>query len=372
MTVCKEKTTDDSNFEERIWSLQRQHNYYAMYLYKKWSVHTTQLKQGIAQLLRHMGVTCTSQSRQADNVTVKHCLRLSCLTQNDILQSRNKTAGLQQRRKVQKRAFFFKSKPCAAPPDDQPLEWIAHTAGGTGIRDRCPSNTPISLFKRKKKNRFLRSDFPSETTTSSVSFQKSHRHRKGRKNDGITRYLKQCLKCETQPQPTTNNRNQILFSFSSDKERKTDSRIRRKKHSAAPPGIEPKVLRILVALTTELRSHNGNFDFHQAVWSGCQFYCIFVGAERNENLIRNRSRQERVYDQQSTFNHVAGAETNFSGPLIAVYTAGRQRCQQQTDSKVKLRQKAVADVSKRSTHEQRMQLLLDLRASSGQERNRQQ
>ena len=30
---------------------------------------------------------------------------------------------------------------------------------------------------------------------------------------------------------------QILFSFSSDKDRRTDSRIRRKKHSAAPPGI---------------------------------------------------------------------------------------------------------------------------------------
>ena len=38
-----------------------------------------------------------------------------------------------------------------------------------------------------------------------------------------------------------------LFSFSSDKDRRTDSRIRRKKHSAAPPGIEPRILRILVA-----------------------------------------------------------------------------------------------------------------------------
>ena len=38
-----------------------------------------------------------------------------------------------------------------------------------------------------------------------------------------------------------------LFSFSSDKDRRTDSRIRRKKHSAAPPGIEPRILRIPVA-----------------------------------------------------------------------------------------------------------------------------
>ena len=47
-----------------------------------------------------------------------------------------------------------------------------------------------------------------------------------------------------------------FFSFSTDKDRRTDSRIRRKKHNAAPPGIEPRILR---ALTTELRSHNGNF-----------------------------------------------------------------------------------------------------------------
>ena len=33
-----------------------------------------------------------------------------------------------------------------------------------------------------------------------------------------------------------------LFSFSSDKDRRTDSRIRRKKHSAAPPGIEPRII----------------------------------------------------------------------------------------------------------------------------------
>ena len=39
--------------------------------------------------------------------------------------------------------------------------------------------------------------------------------------------------------------NNQLFSFSSDKDRRTDSRIRRKKHSAAPPGIEPRILRIL-------------------------------------------------------------------------------------------------------------------------------
>ena len=43
--------------------------------------------------------------------------------------------------------------------------------------------------------------------------------------------------------------NQILFSFSSDKDRRrTDSQIRRKKkHNAAHRGIEPRVLRILVA-----------------------------------------------------------------------------------------------------------------------------
>ena len=37
-----------------------------------------------------------------------------------------------------------------------------------------------------------------------------------------------------------------LFSLSSDKDRRTDSRIRRN-NSAAPPGIEPRILRILVA-----------------------------------------------------------------------------------------------------------------------------
>ena len=41
---------------------------------------------------------------------------------------------------------------------------------------------------------------------------------------------------------------QILFSFSTDKDRRTDMQPdQTKKHSAAPPGIEPKVLRILVA-----------------------------------------------------------------------------------------------------------------------------
>ena len=42
---------------------------------------------------------------------------------------------------------------------------------------------------------------------------------------------------------------QILFSFISDKDRRTDSRIgrKKKKNSAALPGIEPRVLRILVA-----------------------------------------------------------------------------------------------------------------------------
>ena len=50
--------------------------------------------------------------------------------------------------------------------------------------------------------------------------------------------------------------NQILFSFSSEKDRRIERPIRRKKHSAAPPGIEPDL----------------------AVSSS-----IFVGAEREEN-----------------------------------------------------------------------------------------
>ena len=46
----------------------------------------------------------------------------------------------------------------------------------------------------------------------------------------------------------TKCRIQVLFSFSSDKDRRTDSRMRRENTcSAAPPGIEPRVLRILVA-----------------------------------------------------------------------------------------------------------------------------
>ena len=41
---------------------------------------------------------------------------------------------------------------------------------------------------------------------------------------------------------------QILHSFRSDKDRRTDSRIRRKKHTAAPPlKIEPRILQIPVA-----------------------------------------------------------------------------------------------------------------------------
>ena len=58
--------------------------------------------------------------------------------------------------------------------------------------------------------------------------------------------------------------NQILFPFRSDKDRRTDSRIRRKKkHSAAPPG-------------------GGFFSSDPAVSSS-----IFVGAKREENLIWN-------------------------------------------------------------------------------------
>ena len=100
--------------------------------------------------------------------------------------------------------------------------------------------------------------------------------------------------------------NQILFSFSSDKDRRTDSRIGRKKHSAAPPGIEPRVLRILVARSNhwatkpqrELRvnsrlspscrnSQDPGFDSCRAalcffVWSGCQFFYLCRSWKRRE------------------------------------------------------------------------------------------
>ena len=64
-----------------------------------------------------------------------------------------------------------------------------------------------------------------------------------------------------------------LFSFSSDKDRRTDSRIRRKKHSAAPPRIEPRILRILVArsnhwATKPQRELRVNFRLSPS----CQFF----------------------------------------------------------------------------------------------------
>ena len=65
--------------------------------------------------------------------------------------------------------------------------------------------------------------------------------------------------------------NQILFSFSADKDRRSDSRIR--KHSAAPPGIEPRILRILVArsnhwATKPQRELRVNFRLSPS----CQFF----------------------------------------------------------------------------------------------------
>ena len=64
-----------------------------------------------------------------------------------------------------------------------------------------------------------------------------------------------------------------LFSFSSDKDKRTDSRIRRKKHSAAPPGIEPRILRNLVArsnhwATKPQRELRVNFRLSPS----CQFF----------------------------------------------------------------------------------------------------
>ena len=66
--------------------------------------------------------------------------------------------------------------------------------------------------------------------------------------------------------------NQILFSFSSDKDRRTDNRIRRKNTAQPRRESNPGSCEFQShALTTELRSHNGNcvwiLDFHQAVSS---------------------------------------------------------------------------------------------------------
>ena len=72
------------------------------------------------------------------------------------------------------------------------------------------------------------------------------------------------------------SRSGYFFSFSSDKDRRTDSRrIRPKKHSAAPSGSIP-----------------GSYEFQSGL--RCVFSSdpavsasIFVGAEREENLIKN-------------------------------------------------------------------------------------
>ena len=112
---------------------------------------------------------------------------------------------------------------------------------------------------------------------------------------------------------------QILFSFSTDKDRKNWQPDQTKKHSAAPPGIEPKVLRILVARSNhwatkpqrELRvnfrlSPSCQLFFHYEwleratrirktlgsipggaalcffVWSGCQFFYLCRCWKRRE------------------------------------------------------------------------------------------
>ena len=64
---------------------------------------------------------------------------------------------------------------------------------------------------------------------------------------------------------------QIIFSFSSDKDRRTDSRIRRK--NTAQPRLESN------PESCEFQSHA--FSSDPAV-----SYSIFVAAEREENLIR--------------------------------------------------------------------------------------
>ena len=74
----------------------------------------------------------------------------------------------------------------------------------------------------------------------------------------------------------------------------TDSRIRRKKHSATPPGFEPGSSDCRSdALTTELRSHDRNcvriFVFHQTVSSfslrGDPHVRVYKHVETNENLL---------------------------------------------------------------------------------------
>ena len=74
---------------------------------------------------------------------------------------------------------------------------------------------------------------------------------------------------------------QILFSFSSDKDRRTDNRIRRKKHSAAPPGIEPRILRILEFARSWVRFPAG-LRCVFFVWSGCQFFYLCRSWKRRE------------------------------------------------------------------------------------------
>ena len=73
-----------------------------------------------------------------------------------------------------------------------------------------------------------------------------------------------------------------LFSFSSDKDRRTDSRIRWKKHSAAPPGIEPRILRNLVARSIPGGAALCFFRLIRPVSSS-----IFVGAKREELIYGN-------------------------------------------------------------------------------------
>ena len=102
-----------------------------------------------------------------------------------------------------------------------------------------------------------------------------------------------------------------LFSFSSDKDRRTDSRIRRKKHSAAPPGIEPRILRVLVARSNHWATKPQR---DPAVSSS-----IFLGAEREE-LIRNDHDKSEftielafllAMEQESALNPFAGGGGDF-------------------------------------------------------------
>ena len=125
--------------------------------------------------------------------------------------------------------------------------------------------------------------------------------------------------------------NQILFSFSSDKDRRTDNRIRRKKHSAAPPGIEPRILRILVArsnhwATKPQRELRVNFRLSPS----CQFFFLIrlsvllsLSELKEKRIWLGISRQERVYDSMElcfTLFPWTSRVSLFKGPFCKVVT----------------------------------------------------